>query len=107
MAQAAMNHILIETNLYGLGETKIEFQTSGKYINTILESEDQKTQYQLGIVIEESEQTDELKLSTSLSKRPTEQTKWVGFSDLEATLSKGNSLTLYKQNDDYFKIALK
>jgi hypothetical protein len=74
-----MNHILIETNLFGLDETKIEFQTSSQYIQTVLESKDGTTLYNLEIEVKESETHGELKITTSLSRRVTEDSPWIGF----------------------------
>jgi len=107
LVHAGMNHISIETNLFGLDETKIEFQTSSQHINTILESKDGKTLYNLHIEVKESEKDGELKLTTSLSRRVTEGSPWIGFSELEATLTKGNGVVIYKKDSEHFTISLK
>ena len=107
LVQAGMNHILVETNLFGLDETKIEFQTSSQYINTILESKDGETRYNLQIQVKESEKEGELKLISSLSREVSENRPWIGFSELEATLSKGNGAVIYKKDSEHFTISLK
>ena len=104
---AGMNHISIETNALGLEETKIEFQTSSQHINTILESKDGATLYNLQIEVTETEKEGELKITTSLSRRTTEDSTWIGFRELEATLSRGNGAVIYKRDSEYFTISLK
>tara|TARA_B100000614_G_scaffold222434_1_gene210202 strand:- start:105 stop:503 length:399 start_codon:yes stop_codon:yes gene_type:complete len=107
LVHAGMNHIAVQTNLFGLDDTKIEFQTSSQHINTILESPDGSTLYNLQIEVTESENEGELKITTSLSRRVTEDSPWIGFSELEATLSKGNGAVIYKKDSEHFTISLK
>ncbi len=107
LVHAEMNHIVVETNLFGLSDTKIEFQTSSQHINTILESKDGATLYNLQIKVTESEKEGELIITTSLSRRVTENSPWIGFSELEATLTKGNGAVIYRKDNEHFTLSLK
>lgn len=85
-AQAGMNHISIQTNLFGKEVTKVEFQTSSQHISTVLKSEETGETIKLHIEVVESDGTGEIKLITSYSA--SSENEWFGFSELEAILKK-------------------
>ncbi len=107
IAHAGMHKISVVTNLYGLEETTIEFLTSNEFIQTIIESENGEKFYNLQIEIIETEKEGEIKLITSFSSRVTEEKQWIGFTELEAILTRGNGATIYKKNSEHFTISLK